>query len=488
MIKKEIFNLIKETSTNIPEDVLEALIQAKNRESKNSSWKLAISTILENIKMAKNLSSPICQDTGFPNFFIKANHENKKEIENAIFEWVKKATKEWILRPNAVNSITWENSWNNIWEDFPKINFEDSPIDNVKTDKNVKVDNTEIQLLLKWWWSENVSEQISLPANLEDFWKAWRDFEWVKKAVLQVVKNAKWKWCAPWILSIHIWWDRALWWEKAKKWFLKKIWTENKDEKIKKLEQEILKEANDLWIWPMWFWWKTTILDCRISSSHRLPASFFVTVWYMCWASRSWKIVLDKDWNLIENSFNKKILNEKLEIPKDVKTINFPISEKEIRKLKIWDMVFCNWTIFTWRDSLHVYAMKNDLWKDLSGSAIYHCWPVVIQEKWKWKITAGWPTTSIREEPYQADFIKKTWIRAVIWKWWMWEKTSNALKENWAVYLHAIWWAATYYADSIKEVKSVKFLEEFWTPEALWELKIEWFLAIVTMDSFWKSF
>ena len=445
MLKTSIFNLIKQTSTNIPEDILEALIQAKNNESKNSSWKLAISTILENIKMAKNLQSPICQDTGFPNFFVKAPFERKKEIENLILESVKKATKEWFLRPNAVDSITWENSWNNIWEFFPKIFFEenddfwlslewkifDEKSDNLglKWQKNLEW-KIEIQLLLKWGGSENVSNQVSLPADFKDFWKAWRNLDWVKKAVLQIVKDAQWKWCSPWILSIHIWSDRAWWWEKVKKWFLKKIWDENKNQKLQNLEQEILKETNNLWIWPMWFWGKTTILDCRISASHRLPASFFVTVWYMCWASRLWKIILDKNWKIIENSFNKKIFSENFEIPKNIKKLNFPVSHKEIKNLKVWDIVFCSWKIFTGRDSLHSFASKNDLWVDLKNSAIYHCGPVAVQKNWKWEITVAGPTTSIREEPYQADFIKKTWIKAVIWKWGMWEKTSQWLKEN----------------------------------------------------------
>ncbi len=478
-MEKIILNLIRQVSTNIPKDVLDALIIAKNKQHINSRGHISMNVILENIKLAKKQSSPICQDTWFPHFLVKCSKSYDKDwLIEIIQSALKKATFEWTLRSNAVDSITWENSWNNIWVNFPKISFEAGDEDLL-----------EINLLLKWWWSENVSNQISLPADLQSYWKSWRDLNWIKNAIMQVVVDAQWKWCAPWILWVHIGWDRETWYHLAKRNLFKKIWEKNDNSILSKLEKEIVYKANELDIWPMWLWWNVTLLNCAISSSHRLPASFFVTVSYMCWASRRWRVLIDlKKWSEIENDYNTFDLQEDTSTKWFIKKIKFPITnDEQIRELKAWDVVSISWNIFTWRDSIHKYADSNDLDTDIKGSAIYHCWPVAIKwEKWEWVFTACWPTTSIREEPYQADFIKKTWIKAVIGKWWMWKKTLKWLKQSWAAYLHAIGWAASYYAKKVKSVKNVYHLD-FWIPEALWEIELEDFLVICSMDSHWNS-
>ena len=166
--------------------------------------------------------------------------------------------------------------------------------------------------------------------------------------------------------------------------------------------------------------------------------------------------------------------------------LKVPVSEPEIRKLKVGDIVLISGEMFTGRDAVHAHLMKNPAPVDLSGAVIYHCGPVVLKQDSGWKMVAAGPTTSIREEPYQADIIKRFGLRAVIGKGGMGAKTLAGLKESGAVHLQAIGGAAQYYARCIKAVKNV-YLMEFGVPEALWQIEVEDFPAIVTMDSHGNS-
>ena len=163
-----------------------------------------------------------------------------------------------------------------------------------------------------------------------------------------------------------------------------------------------------------------------------------------------------------------------------------PITEEQIRALKVGDVVIINGPIHTGRDALHKYLMDHDSPVDLNGAVIYHCGPVMVKENGEWKVKAAGPTTSIREEPYQGDILKKFGIRAVIGKGGMGAKTLAALKEHGAVYLNGIGGAAQYYADTIKKVHGAHFME-FGMPEAMWHLEVEGFAAVVTMDSHGNS-
>jgi fumarate hydratase class I len=141
---------------------------------------------------------------------------------------------------------------------------------------------------------------------------------------------------------------------------------------------------------------------------------------------------------------------------------------------------------YTGRDAVHHHLMKHDPPVDLRGAALYHCGPVVVKEGDRWKVTAAGPTTSIREEPYQADVIKRYGVRAVIGKGGMGPRTLAALKDAGAVYLNAIGGAAQFYARTIRSVDGVSLME-FGTPEAMWHLTVEDFPAIVTMDAHGNS-
>jgi fumarate hydratase class I len=163
-----------------------------------------------------------------------------------------------------------------------------------------------------------------------------------------------------------------------------------------------------------------------------------------------------------------------------------PLDETTIRSLKVGDVVLVSGPMFTGRDAVHAHLVKHDPPVDLRGAALYHCGPVVRKEGDMWTVTAAGPTTSIREEPYQADIIRRFGVRAVIGKGGMGARTLAALKESGAVYLNAVGGAAQFYARAIEGVEGVSLME-FGTPEAMWHLRVKDFPAIVTMDAHGNS-
>ena len=168
------------------------------------------------------------------------------------------------------------------------------------------------------------------------------------------------------------------------------------------------------------------------------------------------------------------------------RVLTAPLDEATVRSLHVGDVVLVSGRVYTGRDAVHHHLVAHDAPEDLHGGVIYHCGPVVAQVGEGWKVTAAGPTTSIREEPFQADVIRRFGIRAVIGKGGMGAKTLAALKEHGAVYLNAIGGAAQFYANRITSVEGVSFLE-FGTPEAMWHLEVADFPAIVTMDAHGNS-
>jgi fumarate hydratase class I len=166
--------------------------------------------------------------------------------------------------------------------------------------------------------------------------------------------------------------------------------------------------------------------------------------------------------------------------------LNAPLTDADVRALKVGDVVLVSGRMFTGRDAVHSHLMKHDPPVDMRGSVLYHCGPVVVKEGDGWRVTAAGPTTSIREEPYQGEIIKRYGVRVIIGKGGMGAKTLAALKEHGAVYLNAIGGAAQFYARSITKVDGVSLLE-FGTPEAMWHLTVDAFPAIVTMDAHGNS-
>jgi fumarate hydratase class I len=219
-----------------------------------------------------------------------------------------------------------------------------------------------------------------------------------------------------------------------------------------------------------------------------------VSVAYDCWAFRRLGVVLNPSTGAIERWLYRDpshpivpMLDQAgfARTGREV-ALHAPLDEAKVRELKVGDVVLVSGPMFTGRDAVHSYLMKHEPPVDLRGSVLYHCGPVVVKDGETWRVTAAGPTTSIREEPYQGEIIKRYGVRAVIGKGGMGGKTLAAMKEHGAVYLNAIGGAAQFYARSITGVDGVSLLE-FGTPEAMWHLTVEGFPAIVTMDAHGNS-
>jgi len=172
-------------------------------------------------------------------------------------------------------------------------------------------------------------------------------------------------------------------------------------------------------------------------------------------------------------------------------SLQTPVSEEQIRALKVGDTVEVSGTVFTGRDAMHKYLHDGGQLPAgvlLRGGVLYHCGPVVIKDpSGAWKVTAAGPTTSTREEPYQWQIIRDHGVRAVIGKGGMGDRTIEACKQHGCVYLHAVGGAAQVLAERIRRVKNVYFLEKFGSPEAIWELEVENFPVLVTIDAHGNS-
>ena len=265
--------LIRRTSTDLPADVEKRLKEAREREEAGSAAQGAFDTILENIRMSRGSSRPICQDTGTPIFYVwYPEGWSQRKLREQITQAVRTATEKSYLRPNAVEALSGKNSGDNTGVDFPTIHFEEWGQDYVK-----------VGLMLKGGGCENVGRQYSIPSA--EF-PASRDMQGVRKAVLDAVYQAQGEGCAPGILGVAVGGDRATSIIKAKEQFFRPIEDDNPDAEMDKMEKRLHDEANQLGIGPMGFGGKTTVLGVKMAQMHRLPASFFVSISYMCWADR----------------------------------------------------------------------------------------------------------------------------------------------------------------------------------------------------------
>ncbi len=265
--------LIRRASTDLPADVEAALRKAQACENPGSPAVEALEAILENVALARANATPICQDTGAPIFYVRHPQEISTRVLRAQIEAaVAEATRRAFLRPNAVDPLTGRNSGNNLGVSFPTIHFEEWEGEHVRVD-----------LLLKGGGSENVSGQYKLPHSPLE---AGRDLEGARRVVLDAVHRAQGKGCAPGILGVAIGGDRGTGYVQAKKQLFRLLGDVNPVEDLAALEKRLLNECNELGIGPMGFGGKTTVLGVKIGTLHRLPACYFVSIAYMCWACR----------------------------------------------------------------------------------------------------------------------------------------------------------------------------------------------------------
>jgi fumarate hydratase class I len=479
-LRDSLLALITETATNLPADVRRTLARANKREQKGTQAGQALYIINLNIDMAKTNVSPICQDTGMPTFQVHTPvGVNQIEIRRAIQEAVAEATRQGKLRPNSVDSVTGKNSGLNLGPGTPVIHFEQWERDDV-----------EVLLILKGGGCENKNIQYSLPAELEHVGNAGRDLEGVYKCILHSIWQAQGQGCSAGFLGVCVGGDRTSGYAGAKEQLFRDLEDVNPDSALAELETRVMAHADKLGIGAMGFGGAVTVLGCKIGALNRLPASFFVSVAYNCWAFRRLGVHLDPNTGAINGWLfrdeNPAKMAESEGLPTTGREFRFttPLSEADVRQLRVGDVVTLSGPMYTGRDALHKYLSTHDSPVDLDGQVIYHCGPVMLKdEDGKWHVKAAGPTTSIREEPYQADILRKFGVRAVIGKGGMGKKTSDGLREAGAVYLNAIGGAAQFYADKITEVTGVDFLDEFGVPEAMWHLTARDFVAVVTMDS-----
>ena len=273
-ITKELVELVRFTSTDLPEEIEAKLTEALENEEKGSAAHAAMESILKNVEMSRQNETPICQDTGTPLFFVQyGDGWEPKALKAQIREAIAEATQKSYLRPNAVETLHGKNTGNNLGDEhYPTIHLEE-----------VDGDGLTIDLMLKGGGCENVGRQYSLPDTKLN---AGRDLKGVRKVVLDAVYQAQGQGCSPGFLGVAIGGDRSSGYLASKEALLRHLDETHPDPELQTLEDQITSEANELGIGPMGFGGKSTVLGTKIKATHRLPASYFVTLSYMCWAYR----------------------------------------------------------------------------------------------------------------------------------------------------------------------------------------------------------
>ena len=273
-LTEQILELIRLAATDLPPDVEAALRRSVEQEQPGSAARGALETIIKNVELSRANSTPICQDTGTPIFYVYypegwSTRKLRAQIEAAVVQATQKA----YLRPNSVDSLTGKNTGNNLGDShFPTVHFEE-----------VEGDTLTIDLMLKGGGCENVGAQYSLPNSQLG---AGRDLAGVRKVVLDAVHKAQGKGCAPGILGVAIGGDRGSSYYASKETLFRQLEENNPNPELAALEERLTGESNQLGIGPMGFGGATTVLSTKITSLNRLPASFFVSISYMCWAYR----------------------------------------------------------------------------------------------------------------------------------------------------------------------------------------------------------
>ncbi len=282
LFQDSLLELIRRTSAEIPADVHRSILAALEREKKGSIAEGAMKIIDQNIALAKNKSQPICQDTGSIIFYVDCPIGfDQMAFEESAREAVKLATRKGYLRQNSVDSITGKNDGTNLGPGSPTLHFHQHRSPEIR-----------VRVILKGGGCENVGAQYSLP---NEKLKADRDLNGCRKAILDAVLQAQGKGCGPGVLGVCIGGDRATGYEYSKQQLLRPLDDQNPDPELNRLEQDIVATANQLGIGPMGFGGQTTLLGTKIGVLNRVPASYFVSVSYMCWAYRRQGIVLGSD-------------------------------------------------------------------------------------------------------------------------------------------------------------------------------------------------
>src|SRR5579872_1655033 len=316
-LANSLLELITQTATNLPPDVRAAMSLAASAETPQTQSSQALDIILSNIDMAVDDEGPICQDTGMPTFVVRTPvGVNQIRIKEAIREAVAEATRLGKLRPNSVDSLTGKNSGNNLGEETPVVHFE-----------QWEEDEIEVKLILKGGGCENKNIQYSVPCNLDRLGRADRNLEGVRKCLLHAVWQAQGQGCAPGVLGVCVGSDRAHGYELAKEQLFRTLDDVNPNPALAALEAEIMAEANKLGVGAMGFGGKSSLIGCKITAAKRLPASFFVSVAYDCWAFRRLGVRLDAHNGAITKWLYR---DPSRPVEKMAKSEGFPLTGREV--------------------------------------------------------------------------------------------------------------------------------------------------------------
>src|SRR5690349_16037327 len=332
-----VLDLIVKTSTELPPDVRAAMRTALGSEPAGTRSSQALTIIAQNIDLAVDNEGAICQDTGMPTFEVHVPlGANQIWMRQQIREAVKEATRRGKLRPNSVDSITGKNSGDNLGPGTPIIHFDQWERPDV-----------EVRLILKGGGCENTNAQYALPVELPHLGRADRTLDGVKKCILHAVWQAQGKGCSPGAVGVCVGGDRTSGYTHAKEQLFRTLDDVNADPRLAELEASVMSTVNSLDIGPMGFGGKVTLIGCKVGALNRLPASFFVSVAYDCWAFRRLGVVLDastgaiKQWLYRDPSHPIIPMLDQAGFTRTGKeaALTAPLSENDVRSLKVGDVV-----------------------------------------------------------------------------------------------------------------------------------------------------
>src|SRR5437773_2305635 len=371
---ESVLQLIRRTSPDLPPDVRAAMKTALGSEAPGTRSAQALTIIAENIALAGGAEGAICQDTGMPTFEVRVPvGANQIWMRQQIREAVKEATTRGKLRPNSVDSITGKNSGDNLGPGTPIIHF----------DQWEKPD-VEIKLILKGGGCENTNAQYALPVELPHLGRADRTLDGVRKCILHAVWNAQGKGCAPGAVGVCVGGDRTSGYTHAKEQLFRTLDDVNEDPRLAEVEASIMSTVNDLDIGTMGFGGKVTLIGCKIGALNRLPASFFVSVAYDCWAFRRLGVELNASTGAIDHWLYRDPSHpivpmiDQAGFTRTGREISLtpPLPADAVRSLKVGDLVFVSRRMSTGRDEVHSYLMQHEPPLHPSGSVTAHCLPV----------------------------------------------------------------------------------------------------------------
>src|SRR5712691_2450215 len=348
---ESVLQLIVKTSTDLPPDVRAAMRGAAGSEPAGTRASQALTIIAQNIEQAESAEGAICQDTGMPTFDVHVPRGSDQIwMRQQVREAVAKATTLGKLRPNSVDSITGENSGDNLGPGTPIIHFD-----------QWEEDEIEIKLILKGGGCENMNAQYSLPTELPHLGRADRTLDGVRKCILHAVWNAQGKGCAPGAVGVCVGGDRTSGYTHAKEQLFRTLDDINEDPRLAQVEASIMSTVNDLDIGTMGFGGKVTLIGCKIGALNRLPASFFVSVAYDCWAFRRLGVELNASSGAIERWLFRDPSHPIIPMldqagftrtGREV-ALDAPVADEAVRSLKVGDVVMISGRMFTGRDAVH---------------------------------------------------------------------------------------------------------------------------------------